>query len=170
VQVVGVLSKRKDAEGQQPEHKGVEEAIEHDQPQHVAIPQAASSDWDLEVGELRWVLDERFRRELEDDPRVTAEASMPPEVVVLADDVNIGVTHLESVNADELVAVQPTRDQFVVDPGPVALSSDRPGSGGRNGVRQGGRKFCRLGTRGFRSRHSYSLAHIEPKSKYYESR
>src|SRR5579872_477523 len=117
VEQAAVLGEQEDSERQSGEEDEVERPVEHDEAEHVAVPQPPALDRRLDRGRVRREGHRRLVRRREADPCVAAQAAVPAPAVVLAHPHRVGVdvADLGCPDADELVGLESAGDQLVVD-------------------------------------------------------
>lgn len=100
----------------------MQEPIQGDQAQHVAVPQRSSPQRQGDLGPLGEMLASRRSRRWQHNPGIAAHAAIPAKPIPqFPHEQAINRSDLGHVGTDQLMAAQPATDQLVMKPRPQPL-------------------------------------------------
>jgi hypothetical protein len=113
VQQGPVAGEQEQRHGQRGQHEEVQQPVQGDQPQHVAVPERAAAQRQYHVRLARRVLGAGLAGRAQRHPRVAAQAAIPAQAVTLPGVQAILGAQPRGIGAEQFVAVQATPDQLV---------------------------------------------------------
>jgi hypothetical protein len=120
VQRGAVAGEQQHGGGQRAQHQEVEQPVQGDQPQDVAVAQRLAPERQHDLVPGRRVLPDRMLRRGERQPGVAAHAPVPAQAARFPGEQLVLGTQRGRVRAEDLVAVQPAVDQLVAQLRPEA--------------------------------------------------